>query len=299
MNSDRQEGIALISVMIIIALISASIALMWQRFGQDLERTTYIMTQNQSLNHLYSIESWAKTILLKDGNKLDSLEDDWAQKIPPIPVPGGTIHGELIDLHSRFNINNVVDLKTDPYTPQYRSFAYDCLNKLNTRLEQNYMADLILSHVSSQSPEPRLFEHDAELIKVAGISTKSYQAIKPHIVALPTLTTVNVNTTGAEVLGCLHADLSPSIAKQIVRKRTEQAFTNINDFWSYVNTLLPHLTMNQIKTGFPIEFVNVKSEYFLLETQININNNKMLGQTILHRKDGKMTIMNRSYRQAQ
>jgi len=30
MNSDRQKGIALISVMIIIALISASIALMWQ-----------------------------------------------------------------------------------------------------------------------------------------------------------------------------------------------------------------------------------------------------------------------------
>ncbi len=299
MNNAKQKGIALISVMIIIALISASIALMWKRFGQDLERTTYTMIQNQALNHLYSIESWAKTILLKDDNKVDSLKDDWAQKLPPIPVPGGTIHGELVDLHSRFNINNLVDLKTDPYTPQYRSFAYDCLNKLNTQLEQDYMADLILSHVSSQSPKPRLFEHSAELIKITDISTKGYQAIKPYIAALPTLTTVNINTADPKILGCLHADLSSDIAKQITSKRDKQTFTKINSFWSYVHTLLPHLTMNQIQIGFPIEFIGTKSEYFLLKTQIDINNNKMFGQTILHRKDGKITIMNRSYRQAQ
>jgi general secretion pathway protein K len=299
MNNSNQKGIALISTMIIIALISASVALMWQRFGKDLEHTAYTLSQTQAVNHLYSVESWAKSILLKDDIKLDSLDDDWAQEIPPIPVPGGLLSGRLIDLHSKLNINNLIDLKSDPYSPQYRSFFSNCLNSLNTSLEQDYMSDLVFSHVSNHPPKPMLFEHKVGLKTIETIPLKDYQTINPFITALPDLTTININTAGANVLSCLNTNISSDVADQIITYRNNKPFTTINDFWNYAKTLLPNLTIEQIKLDFPKEFINTTSQYFLLEMEITLNNNKLIARSILHRKDGKMSIMNRSYYQAQ
>ena len=285
--------------MIIIALISASVALMWQRFSKDLEYTAYSTNQTQALNYLYSVESWAKSILLKDDVKVDSLEDDWAQEIPPIPIPGGMLSGQLIDLQSKLNINNLIDLETDPYSPQFRSFFSSCLNSINTDLEQDYMADLIFSYISSQSPKPKLFEQIVELKNVKTIALKDYHIIKPSIAALPKLTTININTANKNILSCLNTNISSDMADQIIAQRNNKPFSTINVFWNHVKTLLPNLTLDQIKRDFPMEFVSTTSQYFLLEVKIMLNNNKLLARSILHRKDGKMTIMNRSYYQIQ
>ena len=285
--------------MIIIALISASVTLMWQRFSKDLEYTAHSTNQTQALNYLYSIESWAKSILLKDDVKVDSLEDDWAQEIPPIPIPGGMLSGQLIDLQSKLNINNLIDLETDPYSPQFRSFFSSCLNSINTDLEQDYMADLIFSYISSQSPKPKLFEQIVELKNVKTIALKDYHIIKPSIAALPKLTTININTANKNILSCLNTNISSDMADQIIAQRNNKPFSTINVFWNHVKTLLPNLTLDQIRRDFPMEFVSTTSQYFLLEVKIMLNNNKLLARSILHRKDGKMTIMNRSYYQIQ
>jgi len=285
--------------MIIIALISASVALMWQRFSKDLEYTAYSTNQTQALNYLYSVESWAKSILLKDDVKVDSLEDDWAQEMPPIPIPGGMLSGQLIDLQSKLNINNLIDLETDPYSPQFRSFFSSCLNSINTDLEQDYMADLIFSYISSQSPKPKLFEQIVELKNVKTIALKDYHIIKPSIATLPKLTTININTANKNILSCLNTNISSDMADQIIAQRNNKPFSTINVFWNHVKTLLPNLTLDQIKRDFPMEFVSTTSQYFLLEVKIMLNNNKLLARSILHRKDGKMTIMNRSYYQIQ
>ncbi len=283
--------------MIIIALISASVALMWQRFGKDLEHTTYVLSHTQAINHLYSIESWAKSILLKDDAKIDSLKDDWAQEMPPIPVPDGILSGKLIDLHAKLNINNLIDLDSDPYSPQYRSFFSNCLNTINTSLEQEYMSDLIFSYVSSQSPKPKIFEHHVELKKINTISLADYQTIKPFITALPNLTSININTANKKILSCLNSHISLDMTEQIITHRNEKPFSTINDFWRYLKTLLPSLSIEQIKQDFPAEFINTRSQYFLLEMEITFNNNKLLAHSIFHRKDGKISIMNRNYYQ--
>lgn len=283
--------------MIIIALISASVALMWQRFGKDLERTTYVLTHTQAINHLYSVESWAKSILLADDVKIDSLKDDWAHEIPPIPVSGGMLSGQLIDLHSKLNINNLIDLKSDPYSPQYRSFFSNCLNSLNTGLEQDYMSDLIFSYVSSQSPKPKLFENYVELKKINTISLTDYQTIKPFITALPSLTSININTASKKILSCLNSNISPDMAEQIIIHRNNNPFSTINDFWNHLKTLLPSLSIEKIKQDFPAEFINTRSQYFLLEMEITLNNNKLLARSIFYRKGGKISTMNRNYYQ--
>ena len=294
----NRQGIAIISVMIVIALISASVSLMLQRFGKDLQQTKYTLNQTQALNHLYSIETWAKIILSNDESGFDNLNEDWATAITPIEIQGGSLYGKLTDLQSRLNLNNLIDLKTDAYLPQYRSFFYDCINRLNTQLSQQAMADTIFSYAVNQPPKPKLFEQLAELKNIKTITEKDYLKIKPYLSTLPTLSPINLNTAGKEVLSCIHPQLSGDLVQKLIRYRKNQPFDSIDQFWSYAQSLMPNLTLEQIKVSFPGEYTNILSNYFILDTEITIEKNKLIGQTILHRKDGKITIMNRSYYQA-
>ena len=296
-SSHNRRGIAIISVLIVIALISASVSLMLQRFGRDLKQTQFIVTQTQGLNHLYSLEAWAKSILLSDDLSVDSLDEVWATSITPIQVPGGTVYGKLTDLQSRLNVNNLIDLETNIYSPQYRSFFYDCINLINTQLQQQLMADTIFSYVVSQSPKPKLFEQAAEIRKIKSISIEDYIKIKPHLTALPRLTPININTASKEVLSCIHPQLSGPLVNKVIQNRKNKAFSIIDEFWTFTHTLLPNLTLDEIKENFPVKFVNTVSDYFLLETRIVLEKNKLIGRTILYRKDGKITIMSRSYHQ--
>ena len=296
-SSHNRRGIAIISVLIVIALISASVSLMLQRFGRDLKQTQFIVAQTQSLNHLYSLEAWAKSILLSDDLSVDSLDEVWATSIPPIQVPGGSVYGKLTDLQSRLNVNNLIDLETNIYSPQYRSFFYDCINLINTQLQQQLMADTIFSYVVSQSPKPKLFEHSAEIRKIKSISIEDYIKIKPHLTALPRLTPININTASKEVLSCIHPQLSGPLVNKVIQNRKNKAFGIIDEFWTFTHTLLPNLTLDEIKENFPAKFVNTVSDYFLLETRIVLEKNKLIGRTILYRKDGKINIMSRSYHQ--
>jgi general secretion pathway protein K len=294
----NRQGIAIISVLIVIALISASISLMFQRFGRDLNQTQYILIQNQALNHLYSLETWAKIILSDDDLSIDNLSEDWATSITPIQIKGGSVYGKLIDLQSKLNLNNLIDLTTDSYSTQYRSFFYECINLINTQLQQQAMGDTIFSYVVSQPPKPKLFEQLAELRNIQTITENDYLKIKPHLSALPSLTPININTASKKVLSCIHPQLSGVLVDKIISHRKNQAFDTIDDFWVFTDSLMPNLTLNEIKENFPLKYINTVSNYFLLETKIVLEKNKLIGRSIFHRKDGKITVMNRSYHQA-
>jgi general secretion pathway protein K len=294
-RTQNRQGIAVISVLIVIALISASVSLMFQRFDRDLKQTQFIVTQTQALNHLYSIETWAKNILSSDDPSVDHLNEVWATSITPIQIPGGLVFGKLIDLQSKLNLNNLIDLETNQYSPQYRSFFYDCINLLNTQLQQQAMGDTIFSHLINQYPKPKSFEQVSEMKQIQSIVVEDYIKIKPLLSALPSLTAINVNTASKKVLSCLHPQLTVSMVNEVIQRRNKQEFTTIDDFWALSHSLLPHMTLDEIKENLPAKFVNTASDYFLLETDISFEENKLLGRTVLHRKDGKITIMNRSY----
>jgi hypothetical protein len=97
---------------------------------------------------------------------------------------------------------------------------------------------------------------------------------------------------------CLNTNISHGIANQIISKREDGIFSNINEFWNYMKSLSPGVSIERIQQDFPVGFVNTHSRYFLLEAKITINNNKFITKTILNKKDGKITVMSRTYYQA-
>lgn len=295
MNKVRQQqGIVLISVMIIIALISAIVALAWKQQHENFKLSQYTQTQQQALNYVYSIESWAKSILLNDKDtKIDSLDEDWATEILPIPVFGGQIHGKIIDLQSTLSINNIVNTSNPDNITFYNAF-YSCLNRLNAQFEQAQMADLIFAHIAGLLPNIRPFEHISELKNIDGIERQDYYKIKPYLNALPHNIKININTAGKQILSCLNPDLSEYLVEELISLRP---FSSPEKALESLRKILPNSQLDNVT--FPSTLISTKSQYFVLKATVKMGDNTLVSRTIFHRKNAIINIINRSYYQSQ
>jgi len=112
----RQRGaVALMFAMLIVALCTLfAVSLAWDT-TLDVRRTTNLLWREQAAQVGLGAEEWVGTILRQDArdNDTDHLGEIWAQQLPPLPVDGagmsGEIAGGLVDLQGRFNINNLLN----------------------------------------------------------------------------------------------------------------------------------------------------------------------------------------------
>jgi len=101
-------GVALLVALIIttIAIVLASAVVYRQQL--HIRLTGNLGSLEQAYQYALGMEDWASTILETDyqkSPKMDSLDEAWATLLPPIPIPGGSMNGQLFDLQSRINLN--------------------------------------------------------------------------------------------------------------------------------------------------------------------------------------------------
>ena len=111
----RQSGVALITAMLIVALVgSVAINIAWQN-ALDMRRTMTLLFRDQAVHVALGAENWVQQILRDDlaDSTTDHLNEIWASELPGLPVESDVVQGELFgaveDLQGRFNINNLVD----------------------------------------------------------------------------------------------------------------------------------------------------------------------------------------------
>lgn len=87
----QEKGVALITVMLILALATILAVSMSSRQQLDIHRSANVFNFEQAYQYVLGAEMWAKQILKRDfeNNKLDSANDDWATVLPPLPIEGG------------------------------------------------------------------------------------------------------------------------------------------------------------------------------------------------------------------
>ncbi|PKG85242.1 general secretion pathway protein GspK [Colwellia sp. 75C3] len=108
LQQKNQRGVALITVMLIVALVSIIAAQMTTRLQTQMQRSTNIIFNQQAYWYALGAEAFTKRVLIKafkDEPEVTHLEQIWAEEGSNYPVDFGEISGEISDLQSCLNLN--------------------------------------------------------------------------------------------------------------------------------------------------------------------------------------------------
>ena len=251
----RQRGVALITAMLIVALVgSVAINIAWEN-ALDLRRTMTLLYRDQAVHVALGAENWVQQILRDDlaENSTDHLGEIWASDLPGLPVESDVVQGELLgrieDLQGRFNINNLVDQNGEvdqlaleqfqrllvvlDLDPRFAGLAADWIDSNREPAFPDGAEDAIYTGlVPSYRPGNVTLTNATELAALEGMDPQTFEILQPHIVALPGRTSINVNTATPEVLQSLDENLTSSDVEGLINDRAEGGFTDIESTFS-------------------------------------------------------------------
>jgi len=104
----KQNGVALITVMLIVALCAVIASQMTARLQTQMQRSANIAFNQQAYWYAMGAEAFTKRVLIttnKDDKDVTHLGQIWAQGETTYPVDFGDITGEIVDLQSCLNLN--------------------------------------------------------------------------------------------------------------------------------------------------------------------------------------------------
>ena len=256
----RQNGVALITALLIMALITTlTFSLEWDN-SLDLRRTYVSMYREEAIQAALGAESWVLTILRQDSqdSTTDHFGEIWASEMPVLPLGGpgesiqGQIYGDVDDLQGRFNVNNLIDNNGEVDQPVLEQFQRLLIALgLDARLA-GVTADWIDADQNASFPDGaedsiytgivppyrtanQIISSTSELAALDGMDKATLDTLLPHIAALPPGTAINVNTATGAVLQSLDENLTSADVERLLAERGETGFTDIS------NTFFPHL----------------------------------------------------------
>jgi general secretion pathway protein K len=307
----RQGGVALITALLITALVTVVAVAMASRQQLDIRRTGNQLESDQAYVYALSVESFAAKVLAEDAKKtqIDALTEVWATTGVAAPLEGGSVQGALEDLQGRFNLNDLVDAsgKADPAQIKMLQELMARVDATDDKLTfspflANAVTDWIdtdlnslaagaedLEYLNLQPPyrtANRFMANPSELRAVAGFDSNMVRALTPLVATLPEATKINVNTAPELVLMSLHQDITPQIAKELDELRKQEPFERVDDF---VNRLKADHNITVDK-----KYLDVKSGYFLLDTVAKIGRTEVELYSVLQRKGNQVVTIQRS-----
>jgi len=266
MSGPRERGVALITVLLVVALATVAAADMSTRGAFDVRRTSNRIALEQAHEVALGGERWAIAVLARDRRgrsedwkkkyiqqsqgenvNVDSRDETWAKTLPPIPIEGGQVAGVITDAQGRFNVNDLVDaqgavdavalarferlLRAAGLDPRLSQAVVDWIDPDSQTTypagaEDDYYAALDSPYRAANRP----LAVASELRMVRGFDAQAWQALAPHVTALPQHTSINVNTADAMVLRAVVPDLDEASAKALYQEAGENPFSKIGDF---------------------------------------------------------------------
>ncbi len=291
-SNNQQAGIAVVSAMLLAALVvSVAAAMVYeqQRFINRLENH-FSATQARWMGEA-SIH-WSRAILAEDakGGSVDHLKENWAIRLPATPFEGGIVRGFITDQQQYCNLNNLMQDNAGNTTFLKRLFTSigsnpDTVNALKDWIDpdaeitypygaesEHYLAQPIPYRAANQP----LIEMGS-LSRVQGFTEESIAKLRQYCTVLPEPTPVNVNTASPELLGQMLPELSLFELQTIVAARDLHPFENISE----VSKLL-----EQSKITLSDGQFSVDSRYFMVTSQIQFGKSTIRVEALLKRDGG-------------
>lgn len=305
----QQRGVALLTAMLILAIVAVAGSAMLTRMNFAVHRSGNLWHDQQAWWYAVGVEQWIASILKRDfeHNDIDTLQDPWAKNVGLLPIEGGSITGQVIDLQSRFNINNLAAAHAEQARQQFERLLqlvsdidplsarmltqsiHDWLDP-NSRPTRPYGAEdnFYLRLEPSYRTANQLMASPSELRAVRGMSAELYRALKPYITALPEPTAINVNTASPVILASLAKGIDLATAKALVEKRQENPWNDVMEF-------LQEPALAGLGKALQPDNLTVSSSYFMASGTVSLGRAQLDFYSILVRgKNGITHVLRHS-----
>lgn len=312
-NYSSQRGVALLTILVMVALATILAATIAKRQTNTAENTGYLMRQDQSLLYAKSAEAFFSELLIQDsdnGSSIDHLQENWAKPMPPFPVEDGSVSGKLLDESGKFNLNNLVKADGNQVDDSARRWFEKLLQRVGLPAELSQAVidwqdtnDEVTGAMGAESSyyqgldpaylTPNTKFHSIEELKlVRGFEGKNYDLIKPYVTALPEQTKLNMNTAPALLLASIDPKVDvKAIEQQLKIKETELThFNNVDDLWK----LSAFSGIDEQSKTDAASLLDSKSNYFTAQIEVVLSERKRQFTSLMMRKDKQVIVYSRS-----
>ncbi|MFZ6732580.1 type II secretion system minor pseudopilin GspK [Undibacterium sp. Ji42W] len=314
LNISQQRGVAVITALLLTTLAITIVAsLFWQQQVQVRSIENQRM-QLQKKWILRGAIDWARLILREDSKQsanVDHLGEPWAVKLADTRLDqyvenaktdnedsDATLSGQVIDAQAMYNLNN---LATDGNVDAREVAAF---NRLLVNLHfdgqlAEAVADMVASTQTraiaapgssaaetgagkspsdSSLPEVQFlrFTQVDDLLAINGFTPDMVEKLKTFVTVLPGKTSINVNTTFAEVLAARIDGLSVGDAAAMIASRDRAYFRTVAEFKTRFEDRLKTLTDKD---------VDVATKYFIVNGKVKMNRSALDVSALIERAD--------------
>ncbi|MFT5716110.1 MAG: general secretion pathway protein K [Oleiphilaceae bacterium] len=301
----RQQGVALMIVIFIFALVSILSVGMYNRQSLFVQTTANILAQSQAYEYAIASEIYGRRLLKDYWDKKDDESFNESEVIKNsimIPVEEAFLEAQFNDLQGRLNLNDLVmlDGKANPvmvkrFTRLFDGLAIETVkvDALIDWIDENQDPSnldgiedgeyLSLDPPYRNASQP--FNHVSELLLLPNIKQSEYQELLKHLSALPQgYVSLNVNTATKEVLQSLSDNLNGAQVDSIIEQRDKEPWDDIASFKS--DPLLQGADID-------IKYLGVDSEFFEIATLITLADRRARLVSVIYRnsKDGVMQVL--------
>lgn len=312
----RQRGVALLTVLLVVALVTMLAASMLKAQQSLLQRSASTFSQDQAYLYALGAETLARVVLQDDAdsdknkqNPQDALNESWAKRVPPFPVEGGSVQARIEDLQGRFNLNNLWQdgqvnadavamyqrlLQQLGLSPGLASAVIDWLDPDNMPYDsEGAEEDWYLRLKPAYRSANRQIVDISELALLRGYTPEVVAKLTPYVCALPTVTAINVNTASPMLISALSDSISFNVAKQIVAERPTDGYGSLDVFlqqpvFSGLGSDARQALAKQL---------GLRSQYFQVLAEAEIDGKRRVLSSLIVRADGPLRTIRRDWSQ--
>ena len=297
----NESGVALIMVLGMVAIIAAWAATATYEDMISIQRISNIQDETRATMASESAYSLT-TILLKEDFRIssqpaiDSLEEDWAQDLPPFPIDDGLIAAKIEDSNRYYNLNDLVGssgvVNNDYVTQVKKLFNLLDLDPFLVDALVDWMDKDSLPYGIGGAEDSAYYDKDykiknarldnwSELKLIRGFNSKILKRLQTVAIVRPSTgkTLININTANPFVLRALFPNMTQTDEENFFDDRPYSS-TNIINSQAW-------------KTGGDLSRLSVFSNAFMLRTHAMFGRANVREEFLLSRNGQTVSLRSR------
>lgn len=292
MSLSKQNGVAIIMVLLIVALATSLAAFMATQQNLWLRQVESQLDRAQARRIGIAAIDWSRAVLADDASSsnIDHGKEVWTLRLPAMPVENGEVTGVIEDRQGLFNLNKLVRNGTTSAldVAQFKrllgvlglpvELASTLADWMDGDSEMQYSDGaengyyLALPHPYRAANRP--LTEIGELSLVKGFDSRTIEHLRPFVTTLPLSGAINVNFAAPEVLAAVIENMSLADARLLVQQRSVHPFKDVADF----EQRLPHGGI-QVSDA----TITVSSQFFLITGRASVGRSQVTTQALLQR----------------